>query len=120
MPGTDHGLFPPDEDRVYVLRRPITDRTWRGLMAATAHEAIRALMEQTMTTMEALLGATDRELAMPSSRGCAQGKDVWTLIANDIDHEKDPHRQYPTAPGQWTYRGGGQARAGRGARTSRS
>ena len=25
---------------------------------------------------------------MPSSHGCAQGKDVWTLITNDIDHEK--------------------------------
>jgi len=25
---------------------------------------------------------------MPSSHGCAQGKDVWTLLTNDIDHEK--------------------------------
>ena len=25
---------------------------------------------------------------MPSSHACAQGKDVWTLITNDIDHEK--------------------------------
>ena len=25
---------------------------------------------------------------MPSSHGCAQGKDAWTLITNDIDHEK--------------------------------
>jgi hypothetical protein len=57
-------------------------------MAATVREAIRELMEQTMATMEALLQASDRELAMPSSHGCAQGKDVWTLITNDIDHEK--------------------------------
>jgi hypothetical protein len=57
-------------------------------MAATVHEAIRELMAQTMATMEALLEASDRELAMPSSHGCAQGKDVWTLITNDIDHEK--------------------------------
>src|SRR5215813_8433219 len=57
-------------------------------MAATVREAIRELMEQTMATMEALLEASDRELAMPSSHGCAQGKDVWTLITNDIDHEK--------------------------------
>jgi hypothetical protein len=56
-------------------------------MAATVREAIRELMEQTMTTMEALLGATDHKLAMPSSHGCAQGKDVWTLITNDVDHE---------------------------------
>jgi hypothetical protein len=25
---------------------------------------------------------------MPSSHACAQGKDLWTLITNDIDHEK--------------------------------
>jgi len=57
-------------------------------MAATVRGAIRKLMEQTLTTMDALLEASDRELTMPSSHACAQGKDVWTLIANDIDHEK--------------------------------
>jgi hypothetical protein len=45
-------------------------------------------MEQTMTTMDALLDASDGELARRSSHACAQGKDVWTLITNDIDHEK--------------------------------
>jgi len=57
-------------------------------MAATVHGAIRELLEQTMVTMDALLEASDRELAMPSSHACAQGKDTWTLITNDIDHEK--------------------------------
>lgn len=57
-------------------------------MATTVRGAIRELMEQTMATMDALLEASDRELTMPSSHVCAQGKDVWTLIANDIDHEK--------------------------------
>lgn len=57
-------------------------------MAATVRGAIRELMEQTMATMDALLAASDRELTMPSSHVCAHGKDVWTLIANDIDHEK--------------------------------
>ena len=57
-------------------------------MAATMQAAIRELLEQTIATMEALLEASDRELAMPSSHACAQGKDVWTLITNDIDHEK--------------------------------
>jgi hypothetical protein len=57
-------------------------------MAASVREAIRELIDQTMATMEALLQASDRELPMPSSHGCAQGKDVWTLITNDIDHEK--------------------------------
>src|ERR1043165_9724177 len=57
-------------------------------MAATVRAAIRELMEQTMQTMDALLEASDRELGMPSSHACAQGKDVWTLLTNDIDHEK--------------------------------
>ena len=57
-------------------------------MAATVQAAVRELLEQTIATMDALLEASDRELAMPSSHGCAQGKDVWTLITNDIDHEK--------------------------------
>ncbi|HEV8440730.1 MAG TPA: hypothetical protein VGT40_21805 [Methylomirabilota bacterium] len=57
-------------------------------MAATVRGAVRELLEQTITTMDALLEASDRELALPSSHACAQGKDLWTLITNDIDHEK--------------------------------
>jgi hypothetical protein len=57
-------------------------------MAATVREAVRELLEQTMATMDALLAASEDELTMPSSHGCAQGKDLWTLITNDIDHEK--------------------------------
>jgi hypothetical protein len=57
-------------------------------MAATVREAIRELMAQTMATMDTLLGAPDPELTMASSHACAQGKDLWTLITNDIDHEK--------------------------------
>src|SRR5499433_2614919 len=57
-------------------------------MAATVRGAIRELLEQTMVTIDALLEASDRELAMPSSHACAQDKDAWTLITNDIDHEK--------------------------------
>jgi hypothetical protein len=57
-------------------------------MAATVRGAIRELLEQTMVTVDALLEASDQELTMPSSHVCAQGKDVWTLIVNDIDHEK--------------------------------
>jgi hypothetical protein len=57
-------------------------------MAATVREAIRELMVQTMTTIDTLLEATDRELPQSSSHACAQGKDVWTLVTNDIDHEK--------------------------------
>ncbi len=57
-------------------------------MAATVREAIRELMTQTMATVDALLEAPDPELTMASSHACAQGKDLWTLITNDIDHEK--------------------------------
>ena len=57
-------------------------------MAATVRGAVRELMEQTMATMDALIEASERELSAPSSHACAQGKDVWTLITNDIDHEK--------------------------------
>jgi hypothetical protein len=57
-------------------------------MAATVREAIRELLEETMTTIETLLATPEGELALPSSHGCAQGKDLWTLITNDIDHEK--------------------------------
>ena len=57
-------------------------------MAATVQGAVRELLEQTMATMDALLAASDCELPMPSSHACAQGKDLWTLLTNDIDHEK--------------------------------
>src|SRR5215475_12235187 len=59
-----------------------------GPMAGTVRGAVRELLEQTIATMEALLEASDRELRLPSSHPCAQGKDLWTLITNDIDHEK--------------------------------
>lgn len=57
-------------------------------MAATTRESIRELLQQTISTIDTLLQASDEELTMPSSHGCAQGKDVWTLLTNDIDHEK--------------------------------
>ena len=57
-------------------------------MAATVRGAIRELLEQTMATIETLLATPEGELAMPSSHVCAQGRDLWTLITNDIDHEK--------------------------------
>jgi len=57
-------------------------------MAATVRETVRELLEQTIATMDTLLEASDRELPLPSSHVCAQGKDLWALITNDIDHEK--------------------------------
>ena len=57
-------------------------------MAATVRDAIRELLVQTAATIDALLEASDQELPQSSSHPCAQGKDVWTLVTNDIDHEK--------------------------------
>ena len=57
-------------------------------MAATVRETVRELLEQTIATMDVLLEASDGELPLPSSHVCAQGKDLWALITNDIDHEK--------------------------------
>ena len=57
-------------------------------MAATVKSAVRELLEQTMATMDALLDASDGELGKASSHVCAQGKDLWALITNDVDHEK--------------------------------
>ena len=57
-------------------------------MTATVQETIRELTESTLATLTTLVSLADRELAEPSSHVCAQGKDVWTLITNDIDHEK--------------------------------
>src|SRR5512132_1030453 len=57
-------------------------------MAATVRGAIRELLEETMAAIDTLLATPEGELAMPSSHVCAQGKDLWTLITNDIDHEK--------------------------------
>ncbi len=57
-------------------------------MAATVKETIRDLLASTLETAEALLAAADAELPLPSSHVCAQGKDLWALVTNDIDHEK--------------------------------
>ncbi len=57
-------------------------------MAETVRAAVRELLEQTVATMDALLAVSGREQRLPSSHACAQGKDVWTLVTNDIDHEK--------------------------------
>ena len=57
-------------------------------MGATVNETIRELTESSLAMLEALTALADQELAEPSDHVCAQGKDVWTLITNDIDHEK--------------------------------
>ena len=57
-------------------------------MAATVRETLRELATSMQATLAALVELADQELLEPSSHVCAQGKDVWTLITNDIDHEK--------------------------------
>jgi uncharacterized damage-inducible protein DinB len=56
-------------------------------MAATVREAIRQLLESTRDMVDSLLALPDEELGQPSSHVCAQGKDLWALLTNDIDHE---------------------------------
>jgi hypothetical protein len=57
-------------------------------MAETVRIAIRELVESMLETLEILVTLADDELLEPSDHVCAQGKDVWTLVTNDIDHEK--------------------------------
>jgi hypothetical protein len=57
-------------------------------MAATVREAVRELIASTLETVDGLLEASDPELPLPSSHVCAQGKDAWALVTNDIDHER--------------------------------
>ena len=71
--------------RARLLEHPAT---WRQTLAETVHQTIRDLLESTQRTIEALLAASDDELPLPSSHVCAQGKDLWALVTNDLDHEK--------------------------------
>lgn len=57
-------------------------------MPATVRETILEMTRSMQETLDALVALADVELLEPSSHVCAQGKDVWTLITNDIDHEK--------------------------------
>ena len=57
-------------------------------MAATVRETILELTRSMQETLDTLAALADTELDEPCGHVCAQGKDVWTLITNDIDHEK--------------------------------
>lgn len=56
-------------------------------MAATVRETVTQLLESTREVIDQLLALPIDEIPMPSSHTCAQGKDLWALITNDIDHE---------------------------------
>lgn len=66
-------------------------------MAETVRDTIHELLEQARATIDAILDAGDPELPMPSSHVCAQGRDAWALITNDIDHEIIHHGQVAEA-----------------------
>jgi hypothetical protein len=57
-------------------------------MAETVRETILELTRSMQETLDTLTALADQELLEPSEHVCAQGKDVWALITNDIDHEK--------------------------------
>ncbi len=56
-------------------------------MAATVRETVTQLLESTREVIDQLLTLPIDEIPLPSSHTCAQGKDLWALITNDIDHE---------------------------------
>ena len=56
-------------------------------MAATVRESVRELLESTQEMIDYLLSLPADELELPSSHTCAQQKDLWALLTNDIDHD---------------------------------
>ena len=56
-------------------------------MAATVRATIDQLLESTRDMIDQLLALPIDELPQPSSHACAQDKDLWALLTNDIDHE---------------------------------
>ena len=56
-------------------------------MAATVRDTVTQLLESTREVIDQMLALPIDEIPLPSSHTCAQGKDLWTLITNDIDHE---------------------------------
>ena len=56
-------------------------------MAATVRDTVTQLLESTRDVIDQLLALPIDEIPMPSSHTCAQGKDLWALVTNDIDHE---------------------------------
>lgn len=56
-------------------------------MPATVRETVTQLLESTREMIDQILALPPEELTLPSSHVCAQGKDLWALLTNDIDHE---------------------------------
>ncbi len=56
-------------------------------MPATVRETVTQLLESTREMIDQILALPPEELVLPSSHVCAQGKDLWALLTNDIDHE---------------------------------
>jgi hypothetical protein len=56
-------------------------------MPATVRDTVTQLLQSTRDVIDQLLALPIDEISMPSSHSCAQGKDLWALITNDIDHE---------------------------------
>lgn len=57
-------------------------------MGPKVQQTVRELLESTQQTIAELLALPEDELGMPSSHACAQDRDLWTLLTNDIDHEQ--------------------------------
>ena len=57
-------------------------------MPTTVRDTVTQLLESTRDIIDQLLALPTDEIPLPSSHVCAQGKDLWALVTNDIDHEK--------------------------------
>lgn len=50
-------------------------------------DVARKLLDSTFEMIQELVAVGDGALPHPSDHVCAQGKDVWTLVTNCIDHD---------------------------------
>jgi hypothetical protein len=57
-------------------------------VAKVVLETCRELALSMLNTIESLESIQEAALLEASDHVCAQGKDVWALLTNDVDHEK--------------------------------
>lgn len=55
----------------------------------SSHRAIQELLSSTVEMIEALADLDTRGLGCSSSHPCANGGDIWQLVANLVDHEAE-------------------------------
>lgn len=56
-------------------------------MTATVRDTTTLLLESIRDLIDQLLALPAEELPLPSSHACAQGKDLWALLTNNMNHD---------------------------------